>query len=194
MTTPRMRIPFRIAIAGILVVAIVLIAGGYFFFVRGGSLVGAQAPEIAGETPKVDPRPPGVPLDWQRFENEQYGFSIYIPPGLSVVPFDEGGGARTFSFENKETEEGFQIFVVPYFEETISQERFLEDAPSGVMNEATDLTVDGVKASKFFSEHMMIGETREVWFLKDKYLYEVTTPKHLDAWLMIIMDSWRFTR
>lgn len=175
-----------------IVIALMLgLAGaGYFFFMKGeGPENTGPTPQALTETPKRE-GPPG----WKYFENEQYGFSLFVPPNLNLIPYDEGSGARTFSFEEAATGQGFQVFVVPYFEDRIAQERFLQDAPSGVRKDETSITVGGVPASAFFSEHMMMGETREVWFIKDDYLYEVTTYKQLDPWLTEILATWRFTR
>jgi len=180
----------RLVVPIVIAVALALIAGGYFFFVKEEVEIGQNpnAQAISGGEGH------GGPSGWKYFENEQYGFALYVPPNLNLVPYDEGSGARTFSFEDTASGDGFQIFVVPYFEDTISQERFLQDAPSGVRNDVTEITVDGISANAFISEHMLMGETREVWFIKDDYLYEVTSYKKLDTWLMEIMNTWRFTR
>ena len=37
-----------------------------------------------------------------------------------------------------------------------------------------------------------MGDAREVWFIKNGFLYEVTTYKELDAWLASIMQTWKF--
>lgn len=44
----------------------------------------------------------------------------------------------------------------------------------------------------FFSKNIALGDTREVWFIKNGYLYEVTTLKSLDAWLTQILQTWKF--
>lgn len=181
----------------ILGAAIALIVGGYLFVNREQESLSADIafPEAGREAAPEQPQlqAPVIPAGWQLFENQQYGFSVYVPPGIKVMPFDEGG-AHTFSFENAETAEGFQVFVVPYSDTTISRERFLQDSPSGVMKEPVDITVGGGRATTFFGEHAILGETREVWILHGGLLFEVTSYKHLDAWLMKILDTWRFTR
>jgi hypothetical protein len=37
-----------------------------------------------------------------------------------------------------------------------------------------------------------MGDARELWFIRDGYLYEVTTYKPLDTWLADIMKTWQF--
>lgn len=39
-----------------------------------------------------------------------------------------------------------------------------------------------------------MGDTRELWFIHNGYLYEVATYKTLDAWLAGIMQMWQFVR
>jgi hypothetical protein len=56
----------------------------------------------------------------------------------------------------------------------------------------TDIVVDGAKGMEFLSYAPTMDDTREVWFIKNGYLYEVTTFKELDSWLAQIMQTWKF--
>jgi hypothetical protein len=38
-----------------------------------------------------------------------------------------------------------------------------------------------------------LAASREIWFIHDGFLYEVTTYKELDSWLATIMQTWQFT-
>lgn len=183
-------------IALIALVPIFLVIGGaWYFFGMRSDAPAEKVPEVIGipqET--VAESAPNVPEGWRKYANTQYGFALFVPPELSVVAFNEGEGAHTLTFESSDGRSGFQIFVVPYSESTITEERFRQDAPSGVMKERMDVVIDGITAAAFFSEHSLMGETREVWFLHDGYLFEVTTYKELDTWLAEIMRTWRFVR
>lgn len=66
------------------------------------------------------------------------------------------------------------------------------DLPSGVMKEPTVIVLDGTQATMFWSTNSIMGDTREVWFIKNGFLYEVVTYKELDTWLGQIMRSWKF--
>ena len=118
-------------------------------------------------------------------------FSILFPKDLSVKEYDEGAGSLIV-FEDAAGEKGFQVYVVPYDKEKISKEQFTMDVPSGVMEEPTEIVIDGTHAAMFLSKNAILGDTREVWFIKNGFLYEVTTYKALDTWLANIMKSWRF--
>ena len=52
-------------------------------------------------------------------------------------------------------------------------------------------TVDGVQAVRFHGQDAQIGDTYEVWFIKDGFLYEVTTYKQLEPWLDQILSIGR---
>jgi len=133
-----------------------------------------------------------VPPGKREYRNNKFHFLLHYPEELTVKEFNDKGEALTVSFENKESGEGFQIFVVSYAESQVTPERFKLDVPSGVRESPTQVLIDGVTGEVFFSENGTLGKTREVWFIRGGYLYEVTTYRELDAWLAEIMHSWKF--
>ena len=60
------------------------------------------------------------------------------------------------------------------------------------MQSPTDIIVDGTRATMFFGNNSIMGDTREVWFIHGGFLYEVTTYKEFDTWLAGIMQTWKF--
>ena len=116
---------------------------------------------------------------------------MFYPDDLQVREHGEGRGT-TIAFENIKTGRGFQIFVVPYKGDQISTERLKMDVPSGVIKDQTDILIDGTAATMFYSQNAAMGDTREVWFIKYGFLYEVTTYKEFDAWISSIMQTWQF--
>lgn len=147
-------------------------------------------PSPSGEPPPL--YPPAV--DGKRtYLNHLLGFVVQYPEELAAREYGDGN-TSTVTFEDEKGEKGFQVFVVPYDEPTVSDARLKMDLPSGVVKEAVTVLIDGVEATAFFSANLVMGETREVWFIKNGYLYEVSTYKELDSWLAEIMRTWRFTR
>lgn len=128
------------------------------------------------------------------YKSERYGFSISYSKELSVKELEDGG-AVTIVFENKDKSLGFQIFAVPYIGETVSRERFLLDAPSGVMEDIKNLEVNKLAAISFYGKDESLGDTYEIWIVnKDKgMLYEITAPRALEKWLSDIIETWLFT-
>lgn len=125
------------------------------------------------------------------YANYLLRFSLQYPEDLKIKEYGEGN-TSTITFEDAKGEKGFQVFVVPYEEETVSEERFKMDIPSGVFREPVEVLIDGARATAFWSANSVFGETREVWFIKNGFLYEVTTYKQLDSWLAGIMTTWKF--
>jgi hypothetical protein len=152
------------------------------------------SPEEAGEF-NVTVLPEG----WSFYENKKYNFTLGVPGTLKMQDYSEGGGAHTFTFQDKQSRDGFQIFIVPYTESQITDERFRKDVPSGVFEQPTDIYIDGVQATMFLSTNAAMGPTVEVWFIYPEpgrgvqsYLYEVTTYRDLLSLLSEVMQTWRF--
>lgn len=150
------------------------------------SVTEQQGTGTEAATANEDPVPAGM----QRYRNPRFHFRLDYPESLTAKDSIDGG-ALTVVFEDAEGR-GFQIYALPYVEETISDKRFKMDNPSGVMKDPVDITIDGAPAQMFFSTNAAMGETREVWFLRAGVLYEVNTYKELDGWLSEIMRTWKF--
>lgn len=133
-----------------------------------------------------------APAGMREYRSTAYHFSLFYPQELTVGERPEGGGAATITFQNVEKGEGFQIFITPYNESQVSEERFRQDVPSGVRESLTNVVVDGATGAAFYSTSIALGATREVWFVHDGFLYEVTTLKPLDTWLGKIIQTWEF--
>ena len=128
----------------------------------------------------------------EEYQNTHYGFSFLYPNNLKSSTFDEGSGASTITFQNTTEVKGFQIFIVPYQGEQVSMTRFRSDEPSNVMEQPKNILVGGAKATMFFSTNATLGDTIEVWVIKNGYLFEITAPKSLAVWLAHIMQTWKF--
>jgi hypothetical protein len=132
------------------------------------------------------------PAGYVLYRNEPYHFSFSYPPTLQVHSYSESGGAFTVALQDPTTNQGFEVYVTPYGGTQISEAKFKLDEPSGVIQERTDVMIDGARATMFYGNNAIMGDTREVWFIKGGLLYEVTTYKQLDAWLAQIMQTWQF--
>ena len=117
------------------------------------------------------------------YSNKAFNFGLLFPDNLRATEYKEQGEALTVSFQDPNTNEGFQVYVTPYNGKQIDTARFKLDEPSGVMKEPKDVFIGGTAATMFFSTNAVMGDTREVWFIRGGFLYEVTTYKELDTWL-----------
>lgn len=181
-------------------VALLLFGGvgvGVFFFAGKGDTdaqAAAAGTAAAAEEDVVStiPETRQATEGWRGYENKAFRFGLLYPQELSVREYKEADGAMSATFENPSTGEGFQIYITPYNETQITPERFRLDVSSGVMKEPVDVIIVGVRGTMFWSKNSIMGETREVWFINNGFLYEIVTYKDLDAWLGTIMQSWKF--
>lgn len=80
-----------------------------------------------------------VPESFREYRSERYAFSLLYLEDLSVKEYDEGGGASTITFENAETLQGFQIFIVSFVEPQITEEPpVVEEEPPVVEEEPAE--------------------------------------------------------
>lgn len=145
---------------------------------------------IVGADTIAETAPP--PEGYVRYTNTEYGLSFYHSPIGKITEYDEGQGAMTVVLQNESLVRGMQVFIVPYTESLITEERFRADVPSGVREDAEDATLDGVRAVTFTSEDMLLGPTREIWIIRNGYLYEITTFKGAGTWFTPVIQSWRW--
>ncbi|MBP6946264.1 MAG: hypothetical protein KBB46_03175 [Candidatus Pacebacteria bacterium] len=132
--------------------------------------------------------------DAKIYKNIKYKFSFIHPITVQVREYDEGKGAATIIFEDLTNIRGFQLFILPYLGTEASEERFKRDVPSGVRLDEKPVTIHGVNGVAFFSKDDFLGDTFEVWFIKDGYLYEITTLEENTDWLIAILNTWSFER
>lgn len=190
--------------ATLYIAAVLLMAGllGAYLFWHPAPASQEQAAAVAsaGKSSVHPLRPHRQPPAGQKeYYNSQYRFSLLYPGTLSVKEYNENGGAVTIVFQNIDTAQGFQIYVLPYQGSQVTEERFKKDEPSGVRQGVKDITIDGAVAQSFYSTNTALGATAEIWFIYpeqgrgvQQYLYEVTTLKPLAGWLSDIMQTWQF--
>jgi hypothetical protein len=134
-----------------------------------------------------------VDADTNRYENKERGFTLEYPKALAVREFEEEGGGQTVVFQKPGEEIGFQIFIVPYAGTTITEERLKKDLKGASVTDYTNIVIGGnINAAMFWSESPIIGKSREVWFIRSGYLYEVTTYASQDSSLAGILSTLAF--
>ena len=177
-------------VVAVLVLLVGLAAFGVYYYI-----VSIDRGDITEGSIVTDSRYREVPPGYYEYRTVPYHFSILFPQELEVKEYGGKGDSLTVTFEDKSGEpKGFQIFATPYNQPVVSGERFRMDNPSGVYKEPVDVTVAGVRATIFYSQNARLGETREVWFIRNGILYEVNARRAHDEWLGEQMQTWEFVR
>jgi len=138
--------------------------------------------------PVTRPASPGQ----RTYESTAYRFALEYPEELSVEEYAEADDAMSVVFRDPTTGKGFQVYVTPYSEPTITDARFALDQPSGVRENERKLLVDGVRAIAFDGKNAAMGDTAEVWIVHNGFLYEIATYRQFEAWLQPILETWQF--
>jgi hypothetical protein len=175
-------------LAGVTVVVICILSAGIFSYASRGNSAAALSMTGVAQTLATS----SVPSGYLPYANRGFHFSLDYPNNLKVQEYQEQDGGFTVVFQDPTTNEGFEVYAIPYDEPQIDKARFKLDEPSGVVNDPTKVTIDGVQAIMFYGNNPEIGDTREVWFAHNQVLYEVTTYKALASWLTPILQTWNF--
>jgi len=131
----------------------------------------------------------------------QYKFSFEYPKDFTVTKFQEGEYGETILVSRKAQDpstgsgqDSFQIFISPFDESgPLTKERVLQDLPDMIIENAEQRVLkNGAVGLIFFSEEQSIGVTREIWFIYNDHLYQISTYKELDGLVANIISTWRF--
>jgi len=140
------------------------------------------------------------------YRDPGFGFVFTYPEryGLTVLPTDAGDG-ETILLQNKDgSKDGFQIVVSPFDEPydsgpgkpgPITAERIKQDIPDMTIESPMDVVIGKGKATPaliFFSSQESFGRTREVWFLGNGSVFQVTGYAASDAMIGSVMETWSF--
>ena len=126
-----------------------------------------------------------------RYQNTAYGFSFTLPAEYTTQSNPVWDDSHIYTFDGG-GEKSFQIFVTPHDEPIINPERIKLDVPDIVMNNIRTATLDSVEALVFESHDSSVGDTYEVWFVRNDHLYQMTTYREHQNELNEILSTWKF--
>ncbi len=151
-------------------------------------VVKESLPEVA--TPEIKK----VDSETNTFTHTKYNFSFNYPSNLKTSNFSEGGGEQVL-FQGKDV--WFQVYITSWDEEGgITATRIKKDLPNITIVSPQQVILgprqkDGIgpKAIIFFSKDSSLGETREIWFVENGNLYQITTYKRLDTMIGQVLST-----
>ena len=142
------------------------------------------------------PKPPYLKggIGGETYQNEKYGFSLELPKGAEVSKVEDGGengdGETILVSRGALDTYQMQIHITEFDEEiALSVERIKQDIPDIKMKDEGVVEVGGVKGVAFIDTEQ---NTREIWFVRGGYLYQVTSEPVVDAAVGEVMQSWKF--
>jgi hypothetical protein len=174
-----------------IIILIILLGGGFALwkFVFNKSIspppadLGLRFPEGLGELKIYQPQ-----------ANEDFTFSY--PNKLHIIeqPLEGIEGGKRLLAESNEPGQGFEVIILPFDEKgTLTEGRIRADVPDIVMKNVKNIALSGnIPALSFDSADEGIGETHEVWFVNNGYLYQARTYPDFGEVMEQILQTWKF--
>ena len=124
------------------------------------------------------------------FTHQNPNFSFQIPEGFTVGQIDEAAGKSIF-VQNINTGLGFQVFVSPFNENinVLTEERIRKDLPALVIEKSQKIQINGSEGVAFVSQNQAFGRSREIWFVYNNFLYQMSTYIESEALLQKVLDT-----
>ncbi len=177
-------------LAGAVLLIIVI---GCLLFIGGEKFGGTSDMQFGSDV--TTPSDYVVPPMEAGYTNEQFRFSLTLPQGVTAaqLPFDGKGTAVVLQDASGN---GIQIYVT----ENVGDTRVLREAD--IKRQIPDMQVTGVQAVEigenntgvaFLSDNEAYnGASREVWFVFNGNLYQISTYARLDNLLQAMFGTWKF--
>lgn len=128
------------------------------------------------------------------YENFDFGFRFLYPASSTVSELEDDTGF-TILVKGIEPKEEFQIFISPFDEEgELSGDRIKRDIPDLKIDQPQNVLIGDAKdinALIFLSENESVGQTREIWFSANGYLFQITAVEGNDNFIGPVMETIR---
>lgn len=131
----------------------------------------------------------------QTYKNSEYQFSFKYPEGFKIGEVPHGEDGNTIVVQNAEDSVGFQVYVTPYggADTAITKAKIEADIPDMKVKQPQPVAIGSSgKGLAFISENSNFGESREVWFVFNGHLYQISTYLSQDKLLQRVLNSWKF--
>ena len=190
----------------IIIIVVIVLGGAVFFLFNKKFPQTAQVSNSINEYPSVSDsieQSYNIAPSKENKENKiytdlQYNFSFQYPKDFTATKFQEGEEGSTILVQKTPStgsgQAAFQIFISPFDEPgPLTAERVKQDLPDLIIkNPEQRVLKNGAKALIFFSEEPSLGQTREIWFVHNNFLYQISTYKELDSLVADILSTWEF--
>jgi len=179
------------SVHAIIVILALLILGGVSYFI----FVSQSVPDTVDDESVVQPYIV-PPLGGEQYVNDTLRFRLELPEGFSPREMQgtDGVGA-TIVLEDAEAN-GIQIATRPFDEDlrVLSVERVQSDIPDMQIIEPQPVEIGESHTGLAFKSdnEAFSGASREVWFVFNGTLYQISTYERLDNLLKTMFQTWEF--
>lgn len=179
-----------------IVVAAIILIGGYFYFTKDFNSTSEfgnldlytsnliTAPQYETEVSKETS---------PRYTHENPNFSFNYPESFAVSNFPENNGEIVL-VQRAEDKVGLQIFITAFDEpaSALTASRVTSEIPGIQIQDAREILFGDERVGITFINTTNAEPTREVWFVKNGHLFQVTATATFQSALEKIMSTFQF--
>lgn len=185
---------YKTILESVVLVVLVVVAGFYYKELRG---IRFQVDDSGVEV--LASPPDNLSLF---YKDDTYKFSFNYPSGFTitepVTALESSDVIQDALLIQDESGDGFQIIISSFTEPTdvLTPERVRADIPDLKIEAVQEVLLgNGGKGLAFKSNNDSFGgSSREVWFVFDGSLYQISTYIRNDPLLQAVLGTWEFTR
>ena len=180
-----------------LIIASVIVAGVAFIVYQnrqGGKYFGGKSSNnnLPGQNQSnqevTKPKGPTV------YTHPVLGFTITAPEDFTVGNFSDGEEGDVTLVQDAAKKYGMQIYVRPFADDAqLTAARIKREIPDMKMENVMTVPVgEGSEGVAFSTVSDSGQQTREVWFVREKNLYQISANAQYDNITGSIMESWKW--
>lgn len=190
MTGQTSRSRVGIYVFGVVSVCIVGVLAYFFVF-------NIQAEDSAQQNLPPEPEPYVVPpLAGEQYIHDTLRFRLQLPDGFSAREMQGTDGVGTTIILEDAEANGIQIATQPFDEDlrVLTKERVQSDIPDMQIIEPQPVDIGTSHIGLAFKSDnpAFSGASREVWFVFNGTLYQISTYERLDSLLKTMFQTWEF--
>lgn len=129
------------------------------------------------------------------FSDAAHGFSFGYPDPLKAGSQTDDNGNTTILVQDTASHVGFQVYITPWSNSavtTVSADDVAASLPDIQMHNPTQVSINGTPALAFQATDATFGDSRQVWFIRKGFLYQVSSYSSQDPLLEKVLSSWRW--
>jgi len=133
----------------------------------------------------------------KEFSHPSGSFSFRYPGDMKAEILKEEDSAEVILVQNAKDGKGFQIMISSFDEDVgniLTEDRVRQDVSDMLIKDVQSILIgENGSGLAFLSDNENFGKnSREVWFVFNGFLYQISTYAHLDPVLQAMFSTWQF--